>query len=387
MLFSQVIGQEQIKERLRMAVREGRIPHAQLFSGECGVGVLPLALAYAQYVACPNRTDTDACGKCPTCQKYEKLAHPDLHLVFPIVKKEKSEVCDTYMTKFSSFISKNPYANLFQWLSELGREEKNALIATNESEEIVKKMSLKSYEGGVKTMIVWMPEKMHLACSNKLLKLIEEPYPNTVIILVSYDPSQIIATIRSRTQLVMVPPISDADLSDYLKKTKQDVTDDTLTYALKVAQGNYSKALETIDGSERSAKFLELFIDVMRKSYGIRNLFTLQKKGDFLIDFYNEGAEKFVRFSREEQIAFCRYAQNMIRENFIMNLHEEELNYLREEERAFCVRFSPFVNEENVWQIVQELGLMEQHLRQNAQSRLVFVDFMLKMIMVMKPKK
>ena len=165
------------------------------------------------------------------------------------------------------------------------------------------------------------------------------------------------------------------------------MTDDTLTYALKVAQGNYSKALETIDGSERSAKFLELFIDVMRKSYGIRNLSTLQKKGDFLIDFYNEGAEKFVRFSREEQIAFCRYAQNMIRENFIMNLHEEELNYLREEERVFCVRFSPFVNEENVWQIVQELGLMEQHLRQNAQSRLVFVDFMLKMIMVMKPKK
>ena len=236
MLFSQVIGQEQIKERLRVAVREGRIPHAQLFSGECGVGVLPLALAYAQYVACPNRTDTDACGKCPTCQKYEKLAHPDLHLVFPIVKKEKSEVCDTYMTKFSSFISKNPYANLFQWLSELGREEKNALIATNESEEIVKKMSLKSYEGGVKTMIVWMPEKMHLACSNKLLKLIEEPYPNTVIILVSYDPSQIIATIRSRTQLVMVPPISDADLSDYLK-TEYEIKNALVSIPEKIKNG------------------------------------------------------------------------------------------------------------------------------------------------------
>ena len=175
MFFKDVIGQEAAKQRLIQEVQEGRIPHAQLFCGPAGTGKLPLALAYARYICCPNRTETDACGTCPSCVKWNKLVHPDVHFVFPIVKsaKGKKEVCDDYIADWRHFVLNNPYFSLNHWLNAMGAENGQAIIYAKESDEITRKLSLKSSEGGYKVTIVWLPEKMHEVCANKLLKLLE----------------------------------------------------------------------------------------------------------------------------------------------------------------------------------------------------------------------
>ena len=187
MFFRDVIGQEEIKQRLIQEVNEGRIPHAQLICGPEGVGKMPLAIAYARYISCTNRGETDACGTCPSCVKFNKLVHPDVHFVFPIVKsaKGKKEVCDDYIADWRPFVINHPYFNLNHWLGEMDAENSQALIYAKESDEILKKLSLKSSEGGFKITIVWLPEKMHPVCANKLLKLLEEPPEKTVFLLVS----------------------------------------------------------------------------------------------------------------------------------------------------------------------------------------------------------
>ena len=205
MFFKDVIGQDTAKQQLIQEVREGRIPHAQLFCGPAGVGKLPLAMAYARYICCPNRTETDACGTCPSCVKWNKLVHPDVHFVFPIVKsaKGKKEVCDDYIADWRHLVLSNPYFSLNHWLNEMGAENGQAIIYAKESDEITRKLSLKSSEGGYKVTIVWLPEKLHEVCANKLLKLLEEPPEKTIFLLVSEAPEMILSTILSP----MVAPV------------------------------------------------------------------------------------------------------------------------------------------------------------------------------------
>ena len=202
MFFKDVIGQEEAKQRLIAEVKEGRIPHAQLICGPEGTGKLPLAIAYARYICCENRGEQDACGICPTCVKFNKLIHPDLHFVFPVIKKKagKDTVCDDFIADWRNFVLQNPYFNLNHWLKEMGAENQQAQIFVKESDEIVRKLSLKSSQGGYKIMIIWLPEKMNVECSNKLLKLLEEPPAMTVFLLVSEEPDAILQTIQSRTQ-------------------------------------------------------------------------------------------------------------------------------------------------------------------------------------------
>ena len=222
MFFKEVIGQEAAKQRLRQEVQEGRIPHAQLFCGPSGVGKLPLAMAYARYICCPNRTDTDACGTCPSCVKWNKLVHPDVHFVFPIVKKGKKEVCDDYIADWRHLVLNSPYFSLNHWLNEMDAENGQAIIYAKESDEIVRKLSLKSSEGGYKVTIVWLPEKMHVVCANKLLKLLEEPPEKTVFLLISETPymtlpEQNFATrfapfINERNVMGMMDELSEAQI-------------------------------------------------------------------------------------------------------------------------------------------------------------------------------
>ena len=253
MFFRDVIGQEEIKRRLIQEVREGRIPHAQLICGPEGVGKMPLAIAYARYISCTNRGETDACGVCPSCVKFNKLVHPDVHFVFPIVKsaKGKKEVCDDYIADWRPFVINNPYFNLNHWLNEMDAENSQALIYAKESDEILKKLSLKSSEGGFKITIVWLPEKMHPVCANKLLKLLEEPPEKTVFLLVSEAPDMILPTILSRCQIYDFNRIGIKDTIDHLQYVAKlehiNAEPEALTVIAQKADGGMRDALSIFD--------------------------------------------------------------------------------------------------------------------------------------------
>ncbi|KAA6308787.1 DNA polymerase III subunit delta', partial [termite gut metagenome] len=219
MFFKDVIGQTPAKELLLAEAKEDRIPHARLICGSEGIGKFPLALAYARYINCTAREDTNACGKCPSCVKFNKLVHPDVHFIFPIVKsaKRKKELCEDYITEWRKFILSNPYFNLNYWLSEIEAENSQALIYAGESDEIIKKLSLKSSEGRYKFVFIWLPEKMHAVCANKLLKLLEEPPEKTIFLLISEAPEMILPTILSRTQRFNVRKIEEESIAEVLR--------------------------------------------------------------------------------------------------------------------------------------------------------------------------
>ncbi len=372
MFFRDIIGQEDVKKKFLLEVRENRIPHAQLICGPEGVGTMPLAIAYARYILCPNHTE-EACGVCPSCVKMNKLVHPDLHFVFPVVKKKsgKDVVCDDYIKEWREFVLNNPYFNLNHWLNEMGSENAQAIIYAKESDEIVRKLSLKSSEGGYKVMIIWLPEKMHVVCANKLLKLLEEPPAKTVFLLVSKNPDLILPTILSRTQRINIRKIDEKSIAEALKNSYGLMEQDALTIA-HVSGGNFIRAMETIHLNEEIKLFFELFVSLMRSSY--------QRK----IREMKAWSEQVAGMGRERQKNFLEYAQRMIRENFIFNLHRQELNYMNIDELNFASRFSPFVNERNAVGIMEELSRAQQHIEQNVNAKMVFFDFSLKMIVLLK---
>ena len=243
MQFSQIIGQEIIKQQLITSVREGRIPHAQLFLGQEGVGKLALAIAYAQYVSCLNKGEHDSCGTCSSCIKYEKLIHPDLHMVFPFAKDGKTkEICDDLLPEWREFVTKNVYFSLEQWMDNIGAGNKQATIYANESNEILRKLQLTTYESAYKIMIIWLPEKMNITCANKLLKILEEPPTKTLFILVSEQVEKIISTIISRTQMIKIPLIETHTMSSYLQ-AKHSISKENSINIARIANGNYIKAL------------------------------------------------------------------------------------------------------------------------------------------------
>lgn len=373
MFFKDVIGQEEIKHKLTCEVNKGRIPHAQLFCGPEGVGKLPVAIAYARYICCSNRTDTDACGSCPSCVKFNKLIHPDLHFVYPVIKKKgsKDTVSDDYIAQWRHFILSHPYFGLKHWLNEMGAENQQAQIYTKESDEIFRKLNLKSSEGGYKIMIIWLPERMNQECANKLLKLLEEPPVKTLFLLVSETPDLILPTILSRTQRLNIRPISEESIRNTLQNKFGLQEIDALNIA-RVSNGNFLQAMEAIHMNEENKLYLELFINLMRHSY--------QKK----IKEMKQWSEQVALMGRERQKNFLDYCQRMIRENFIYNLHRKELSYMNTEETNFASRFSPFINERNVIEIIKELSEAQIHVEQNVNPKMIFFDFSLKMIVLLK---
>lgn len=372
--FKDIIGQEAAKQRLLQEVREGRVPHARLFCGPTGVGKIPLALAYARYISCPHHTEADACGVCPSCVKWDKLVHPDVHFVFPIVnkaKRSKVSTCDDFLPQWRQQLLTSPYFYLSHWLEDMDAEKKQANIFAGESDEIIRKLSLKSSEGGYKVTIVWQPEKMNHACGNKLLKLLEEPPEKTVFLLVSEDPEKILPTILSRTQRFNMPKIEEADMAAALQQKYGVQPQDSETIA-HFADGNFVKALETIHLSEEKELFFNQFISLMRLSY--------QRK----IREMKQWSEQLAGIGRERQKDFLEYCQHMIRENFIYNLHCKEMNYMTLPEQNFAARFAPFVNERNITGLLNELSEAQIHIEQNVNARMVFFDFSLKMIVLLK---
>lgn len=373
MFFRDVIGQEAAKARLIQEVHEGRIPHAQLICGPEGIGKMPLAIAYARFVCCTNRGETDACGTCPSCTKFNKLVHPDVHFVFPIVKsaKGKKEVCDDYIADWRQFVINNPYFGMSHWLNEMDAENSQAIIYAKESDEIVRKLSLKSSEGGYKVVILWLPEKMHAVCANKLLKLLEEPPEKTIFLLISEAPDMILGTILSRAQRFNLKKIDEQSITAVLEK-KYGIQPQESQAIAHLANGDFIKALETIHLNEEKQLFFDLFVSLMRLSY--------QRK----IKEMKLWSEQVAGMGRERQKSFLEYCQRMVRENFIYNLHNPNLSYMTLDEQNFATRFSPFINERNVMGMMDEMSEAQKHVQQNVNAKMVFFDFSLKMIVLLK---
>ncbi len=384
MLFSEIIGQQDIKARLVRTVVEQRIPHAQLFRGPAGVGKLAMAIAYAQYICCENKTATDSCGTCPSCVKYKKMAHPDLHFVFPVIKPtgKSSVVCDDFIAEFRSMVLQSPYFGVNEWYANISGDAKQGLIYSNESEEILRKLSLKTYESEYKIMIIWLPEKMHSTCANKLLKILEEPPEKTVFLMVSNEPDQIITTILSRTQHIHIPRLKEEEIIQALLKNDDlDIERDAASYAANIGNGSYLSALAVLNEGDENKQNFERFVMIMRLAWQVGNkkdhasLKTLRKWADDMAA---------AAVGRERQRNFLVYAQRMTRENFIRNIQQPTLNYLTSFESDFSQRFSVFINERNVEDLMSEFALAERHIDQNVNAKMVFFDLTLKVIMLLK---
>ena len=374
MFFKDVIGQEEAKQRLIREAKEGKIAHARLFCGPEGIGKLPLAIAFARYLSCNNPGEKDACGICPSCVKFNKLAHPDLHFVFPVIKKKsKDTVSDDFIAEWRELLSQTPYFNLNIWLEEMGAENQQAQIYVKESDEIIRKLSLKSSQGGYKIMIIWLPEKMNVECSNKLLKLLEEPPSQTIFLLVSEEPDMLLTTIQSRTQRFALYGIEEKYITERLQSQYGLQEKDAISIGHR-SEGNFLKALESIHLNEENKLFFDLFVSLMRLSY--------QRK----IREMKQWSETLAAMGRERQKHFLSYCQRLVRENFMFNFQDPSLIFMNEEEQNFSKRFAPYINEKNVMGIMDELSEAQRHIEQNVNARMVFFDFSLKMIVLLVQK-
>ena len=384
MLFREIIGQEETKQHLRQAVREGRIPHAQLFAGISGIGKLQLALAYAQYLNCPHRTEEDSCGVCPTCLQFENLQHPDLHFVFPIVGSD--ETCDAFLDPWRTILLEKRYFDLDDWHKALGVETKQSMIYEKESGEILRKLSLKPYGNGYKVMVIWQPEKMNATTANKLLKLLEEPPAQTVFLLVSEHPENLLATIQSRVQTIRVPRLDAETIA--LALMQRGVGLAKAADIARIANGSYLAALKKCDESEENMQELRDFIALFRDAYTVGVLKDPQKKYESLKRLRQWSLDMAdSKVGRERQKHFLQYAQQQVRENYIRNVGQSELNYQMEAERDFSVRFAPFIHSGNVEQIMQQLDLAERQIEQNGNAKVIFFDLCLQMIVLIKKKQ
>lgn len=370
MRFRDIIGQEPVKQQLRLSVQQNRIPHAQLLSGPEGVGKLQLAIAYAQYLTCPHRTEEDSCGQCPSCLQFQNLQHPDLHFAFPIVKTDNGDTCDAFMDDWREMITTHPYFNLDDWYHALGVETKQGMIYEKESGEILRKLSLKSFGDGYKIMIIWQPEKMNTTCANKLLKLLEEPPQKTLFLLVSEHPDELLSTILSRVQQIRVPKLDEQLLRQLFSP---DIA--------HIANGSYLAAQRLSDESEQNNQFFNDFVALMRRAWKVgrqQDYAALQE----LRKWSNDMAD--AKIGRERQKAFLQYAQKQVRENYIYNLQMPQMNYQTADESAFSTKFAPFIHSGNVEAIMNELDRAEQQIAQNGNAKIIFFDLCLQMIVLIK---
>lgn len=381
MQFCEIIGQESVKNRFRQAVCEGRIPHAQLFAGPSGVGKLALAIAYAQYVACPNRTEYDSCGQCPTCLQYSKLQHPDLHFAFPIIKSDTGDVCDAYLDKWREMISKDKYFDIEDWYRTMGSETKQGMIYEKESSEILRKLSLKSFSDGYKVMIIWHPEKMNATCANKILKLLEEPPTKTLFLLVSEQPELLLSTIISRVQEVRIPRLSEADIASGLQTEYAWLATSEAQNIAHMANGSYLSALRMMNDSEDNQSYFDDFVALMRNAWLVgqkKDYSALLKLRQWSLDMAD------AKVGREKQKAFLQYAQRQVRENYIYNFGHSQMNYQLEKESQFSTKFAPFIHDGNVEKMMDELAKAEVQITQNGNAKMIFFDLCLQMIVLVK---
>ena len=369
MNFSRIPGQKEIKAKLLRSVKEERVSHAQLFTGPEGCGSMALALAYARYVSCENRTDYDSCGTCKSCVKYEKLIHPDLHFVFPVIKGKKATdpVSDNYLEEWREFVKRSPYFTLNNWMDSIEVGNAQGMIFASEASEIIKKLSLKTFESDYKIMIIWLPEKMHQATANKLLKMIEEPPEKTLFLLVSEEPDKVIPTILSRCQLVKVPSFNSSDIKKYLTD-RFSIAPDKASDISRVSNGNITRAIELCENEDSSLANLERFKSLMRFAW----------KRD-IVSIIN-WAEEISTTGREAQKNFISFSMRLLRENLMLSLNQlkNSLVSLTGEEATFSKNFHPFINQNNIYPLTEEFNLVYSHIESNGNAKIIFLDLALK---------
>lgn len=371
MQFKHIIGQEEVKQRLVQSAKDGRISHAQLFMGPEGSGNLALAIAYAQFIACKNKGENDSCGACPSCLKYQGLVHPDLHFAYPITSAKEGETSTLYLAEWREELAKDPYMNMFYWISIIGKENQQGVISKFESAEIMRKLSLTSFEGGFKVMIIWMPEKMNQASANKLLKILEEPSDKTLFLLVTENADQLLPTIISRTQLVKVNRIADEDMIKALMK-RESLSEDEASRIAYLAEGNYNEAQHLIQNAEEENFNFVQFRTWMRLCFG----------KDVLKNIH--WVEGIATIGREKQKNFLAYAMSMTRETLMVSYGDASLIRLRGEELEFVKKFSPFIHGENCIQITEELNRAIRDIERNANPKILFTDLSLKLMTLLK---
>jgi DNA polymerase III subunit delta' len=369
MNFSQIPGQDEIKEKLIRSVREERVSHAQLFAGPEGCGGMALALAYARFVSCENRAGNDSCGTCKSCVKYEKMIHPDLHFVFPVIKGKKATdpVSDNYIEEWREFVKKSPYFTINDWFDSIEVGNAQGMIFASEASEIIKKLSLKTFESDFKIMIIWLPEKMHHATSNKLLKMIEEPPDKTLFLLVSEEPDKVIPTILSRCQLVKIPSFRSDDIDKYIIQ-RFGISAEKAADVSRVSNGNIIRAIELCENEDSSLANLDYFKSLMRHAW----------KRD-IISLIN-WSEEMASTGRENQKNFISFSIRLLRENLMLSLDQlkNRLVFLAGEEASFSKNFHPFINQENIYPLTDEFNLVYSHIEANGNAKIIFLDLALK---------
>lgn len=360
MLFSDVVGQTELKRHLIEEIQQDKISHAQLFAGKSGYGTLPLALAFVQYLFCENRQSQDSCGICTSCRKVQTLQHPDLHFSFPTVQSI-SLTSDGLLKEWREQILSEPYFDLNGWIRTIDDKERKPIISVHESAEILRKLNLRSFEGGYKVMIIWMAEEMNAATANKLLKIIEEPPSRTLFLLISESTDYILQTIISRTQLVKVPRITMEDLSAFLRKKHGQNPINADSIAARV-EGNLIDAKEFLGNHEEETVNRELFINLMRVCY---------RKN--VIDMLNWTEDVSV-LSKERQKVFIKYSLHMFRQSMLRNYTEDQLTQVSEEEDKFLLNFSRFITGNNVYDFMKTFNDAHYHIDRNANGKLLFTN-------------
>ncbi|MCH5226819.1 MAG: DNA polymerase III subunit [Muribaculaceae bacterium] len=373
MKFSDITGHEEIKSTLRDLVDSGKIPHALLFSGISGIGKFRTARALAQYIHCKNRKNGDSCGVCPSCLQHQKHNNPDLHFIYPIIKKEGALISKDLIEEWREMLDEYSYMPPERWNELIKAGNSQPAIFVDESEDLIIRASLSSFQEEFKIFIIWLPEKMRTEAANKLLKAIEEPFEDTIFILVSNNDTKILPTIFSRTQRFHFKPLSEDTLCSML--IENGVSREIASDAARISEGSLQKADEIACYPDELLEFSDLFKETMRAAYALK-----AKK-------LKELSESAASFGREKLIRFLNYCSRMIRENYIYNYQLPTLVLMTREEENFSSRFAPFIHDGNVEQLSEEIARAIRDVERNGNSKIVMFDFFLLLSrLVRKPK-
>lgn len=381
MLFNETIGQNHIKSHLLKSIENARIPHAQLFVGKTGSGILPIALAYAQAILASNYPlGSKAYENCSS--KVANLAHPDLHFVFPVntnSKVKKHPFSDLFMEDWRAFVSKNPYGSLYQWLAFLGIEKKQGSINVDEANQMLKKLSLKAYQGGHKIMIIWMADRMNSACANKILKLVEEPPKKTILLLLTEHEEKIIETIQSRCQKLHFPLLSQEDISNHLI-SQRDVEPKKAKKISHLSGGDYQYALNLINNLGDDAVFEHWFVDWVRTAF--------KAKGNKnSINALISWSEEIAKEGRETQKKFLGYCQETFRQALLKNYRADSLLFFDAPNTKFSIeKFAPFVHQNNIFEISEALEIASYHIERNGNAKIIFTDLSIELTRLLHAK-
>lgn len=369
MKFSDITGHENVKTRLRDMADSGHLPHALLLIAPTGSGEMMLARAFAQYLHCTGRQpgDTDSCGVCPSCRQHQSLNHVDLHFSYPVLKKGTVTVSDDWLAEWRELLNNDPWMDSRKWSTLLGKPDGQPVIYADESDNLRRKLSMSARSSNLNIALMWLPEKMHPAAANSLLKLIEEPEDGTLFILVTNSAAEVLPTIYSRCQRIELRRLSDAEVVAALG---EGINPDDALVAAHNAEGNFIAARDFL-GSGESQRNLDLFMRLFRLAYQ-------RKVGDL-----KAWSEEVAGLGRPSICRFLEYCQRMIRENFILNLQVSDLNYLTGEEHQFSSRFCRFINERNVEELIAEFNEAEVDIRGNGSAKIVLFDLAIKIIILL----